>query len=73
MEFSYPYEAEQFRKELRGWLSTHLTDAVIGSGERRGCDDAAFETLRTWNATIADAGWAAVSWPSRANSSRAAP
>ncbi|MDG4664831.1 acyl-CoA dehydrogenase family protein [Mycobacterium sp. 236(2023)] len=63
MEFSYPPEAEQFRKELRGWLSAHLTDGVIASGERRGSDDAAFETLRLWNATIADAGWAAVSWP----------
>ncbi len=63
MDFSYPQEADQFRKELRAWLSAHLTQAVIDSGERRGADDAAFETLRTWNATVADAGWAAVSWP----------
>ncbi|MDZ4268484.1 MAG: acyl-CoA dehydrogenase family protein [Mycobacterium sp.] len=63
MDFSYPQEADQFRKELRAWLSTHLTQAVIDSNDRRGADDAAFETLRTWNATVADAGWAAVSWP----------
>ena len=36
---------------------------MIDSSDRRGADDAAFETLRSWNATIADAGWAAVSWP----------
>ncbi len=63
MDFSYPQEAEQFRKELRAWLSAHLTEDVIDSGARRGADEAAFETLRGWNATMADAGWAAVSWP----------
>lgn len=63
MDFSYPQEADQFRKELRAWLSAHLTQAVVDSNDRRGADDAAFETLRTWNATVADAGWAAVSWP----------
>ena len=63
MDFSYPREAEQFRKELRSWLSAHLTDDVIDASARRGSDDAAFETLRTWNATMSDAGWAAVSWP----------
>ena len=63
MDFSYPHEADRFRGELRAWLSAHLTQAVIESNDRRGADDAAFETLRTWNATIADAGWAAVSWP----------
>ena len=63
MDYSYPPEADRFRKELRAWLSAHLTRAVIDSGERRGSDDAAFDTLRGWSATLADAGWAAVSWP----------
>lgn len=63
MDFSYPQEAEQFRSELAAWLSAHLTAEVIASGARRGTDDSAFETLRAWNATMADAGWAAVSWP----------
>gem|GEM_PF-6876975 len=52
MDFSYPQEAEQFRKELRSWLSERLSDDVIDAGTRRGSDDAAFETLRSWNATI---------------------
>lgn len=63
VDFAYPQEAEQFRKELRAWLSTHVTESVRAAGPRRGADDAAFETLRGWNATMADAGWAAVSWP----------
>jgi alkylation response protein AidB-like acyl-CoA dehydrogenase len=63
VDFSYPQEAEQFRKELRAWLSAHLTEDVIDSGAKRGTDEAAFETLRRWNATMADADWAAVSWP----------
>lgn len=63
MDFSYPSEAEQFRKELRAWLSTHLTDDVIVAGTHRGTDESAFETLRRWNTTMADDGWAAVSWP----------
>ncbi len=63
MNFSYPPEVEQLRKELRGWLAANLTDDVVAAGRRRGRADAAFETLRAWNATMADAGWAAVSWP----------
>ena len=63
MDFTYPQEAEQFRKELRAWLSEQLTDDVISSSSRRGTDPDAFEALRTWNAAMADAGWAAVSWP----------
>lgn len=63
MDFSYPREMEQLRKELRAWLAANLTDDVVAAGRRRGNDGAAFETLRAWNATMADAGWAAVSWP----------
>lgn len=54
---------EQFRQELRGWLAANLTDDAVAAGWRSGNDDASFETLRTWSATMADAGWAAVSWP----------
>jgi alkylation response protein AidB-like acyl-CoA dehydrogenase len=63
VDFSYPREMEQLRKELRTWLAANLTEDVVAAGRRRGKDDAAFETLRAWNATMADAGWAAVSWP----------
>jgi alkylation response protein AidB-like acyl-CoA dehydrogenase len=63
VDFSYPPEVEQFRKELRAWLGTNLTDDVVAAGRRRGRDLHAFETLRAWDAMLADAGWGAVSWP----------
>jgi alkylation response protein AidB-like acyl-CoA dehydrogenase len=63
VDFSYPPEVEQVRKELRTWLAANLTEDVVAAGRQRGKDDAAFQTLRAWNATMADGGWAAVSWP----------
>ncbi|WP_322859280.1 acyl-CoA dehydrogenase family protein [Mycobacterium europaeum] len=63
MDFSYPAEVEQFRVELRDWLSKNLTDELVAARRPSGRDDAAFEMLRAWSATMADAGWAAVSWP----------
>lgn len=63
MDFTYPAEVEQFRKELRAWLSGHLTDEVLAADRRRDRDPLAFDTLRAWDAAVADAGWAPVSWP----------
>jgi alkylation response protein AidB-like acyl-CoA dehydrogenase len=63
VEFSYPAEVDQFREELRAWLKANLTDEVVQAGRRRGRDPVAFDTLRSWDAALADAGWAAVSWP----------
>ncbi|OBI02932.1 acyl-CoA dehydrogenase family protein [Mycobacterium scrofulaceum] len=63
MDFSYPAEVEQFRVELRDWLSDNLTDELVAARRPAGRDDAAIEMLRAWSATMADAGWAAVSWP----------
>jgi alkylation response protein AidB-like acyl-CoA dehydrogenase len=63
VDFSYPAEVEQFRKELRTWLSANLTDDVREADRRRGRDADAFDTLRVWDAAVADAGWGAVSWP----------
>ncbi len=63
MDFSYPAEVEQFRKELRVWLTEHLTEDVIAADRSRGRDEGAFDLLRGWDATMADAGWGAVSWP----------
>jgi alkylation response protein AidB-like acyl-CoA dehydrogenase len=63
VDFSYPADTEQFRKELRAWLAANLTDEVRAAGRHRGRDPEAFERLREWDATLADAGWAAVSWP----------
>jgi hypothetical protein len=63
VDFSYPPQVERFRIELRDWLSANLTGELIADRRPSGRDDAVFERLRTWNRTMADAGWAAVSWP----------
>ncbi|SPM35428.1 Acyl-CoA dehydrogenase related to the alkylation response protein AidB, partial [Mycobacterium rhizamassiliense] len=63
VDFSYPPELEQFRIELREWLSENLTDELVAARRNLGRDDATFEMMRAWNATMADEGWAAVSWP----------
>jgi alkylation response protein AidB-like acyl-CoA dehydrogenase len=58
-------DPEAFRKELAGWLADHVTPAVADAGRGIAEDDDAFEVLREWNRELADAGWAAVSWPAR--------
>jgi alkylation response protein AidB-like acyl-CoA dehydrogenase len=63
VDFSYPADVERFRIELRDWLSQNLTDELVAARRPTGREEAAFEMLRAWNATMADAGWAAVSWP----------
>jgi alkylation response protein AidB-like acyl-CoA dehydrogenase len=63
VDFSYPAELEQFRIELRDWLSANLTDELVAARRPSGRDDASFEMLRGWSRTMSDAGWAAVSWP----------
>ena len=35
MDFSYPPEVEQFRKELRAWLAANLTDEVVAANRGR--------------------------------------
>jgi alkylation response protein AidB-like acyl-CoA dehydrogenase len=64
VDFAYPAEVEHFRAELRGWLSANLTDELVAARRPADRDHAAFELLRGWSRTMADAGWAAVSWPS---------
>jgi alkylation response protein AidB-like acyl-CoA dehydrogenase len=64
MDFDYPPEAEAFREEFRAWLDANVTEDVRGL--RGGL---AFErpeqlaTHRAWNAILADAGYAAIAWP----------
>ncbi len=52
-----------FRAELAGWLDEHLTPDVIDAGRAGPDADDNLEILRRWNATLADAGWAAPAWP----------
>jgi len=64
VDFSYPPEAEAFRQELRTWLDANLDDASRAARLDEGDPGERLEVLRRWNRTLADAGYAAVSWPS---------
>lgn len=64
MDFTYPPEAEAFRREFREWLDHHLTDEFRGpSTGPLPLDITNLATLRKWNALLADARFAAISWP----------
>ena len=63
MDWSYPPEAEAFRGEVRAWLDANVPDDLRGVTlmdlDRPGMID----RVRVWNATLADAGYAALAWP----------
>jgi alkylation response protein AidB-like acyl-CoA dehydrogenase len=65
LNFTYPPEAEAFRKEFRAWLDEHLHDDLRGHGLGGSLetDDDTLERLREWNRTLADARYAAIAWP----------
>ena len=64
MDFTYPPEVEAFREELRAWLDEHLSDDLRGLGFALEPDPERIEQLRQWSRVLADAGYAAISWPS---------
>ncbi len=63
MDFSYPAESEQFRKELRAWLLGEPHRRGDGGRPRRGSDPSPSTHCGRWDAKVADAGWGAVAWP----------
>jgi alkylation response protein AidB-like acyl-CoA dehydrogenase len=66
MDFSYPAVAEEFRAELRGWLDETCTDEYRAMrGSAIGATAEQLERLRAWNRLVADAGYAAISWPAK--------
>jgi alkylation response protein AidB-like acyl-CoA dehydrogenase len=54
-----------FRSGLVEWLSANLTADVLDAHRSEAEGEDGLEVLRAWNARLADAGWAAVSWPAR--------
>ena len=48
---------------LTDWLGANLTPEVVAAGRAGAVTPATLEILRGWNRTQADAGWAAISWP----------
>ena len=62
MDWSYPPEAEAFRAEVRGWLHAHL-DPRFTELSLLDPTPQQVGTYREWLALLADAGYAALSWP----------
>jgi alkylation response protein AidB-like acyl-CoA dehydrogenase len=65
MDFTYPPEAEEFRKEFRTWLDEEYTDdfRADGLGFSMEMDEERLAAMRAWNRRLADARFAAISWP----------
>ena len=64
MDFTYPQEAEAFRKEFRAWLDEHLTGDLRELAQHPvGDDPDRIERLKAWNRTLAEARYAAIAWP----------
>jgi alkylation response protein AidB-like acyl-CoA dehydrogenase len=63
MDFTYPPEAESFRVEIRSWLEAHLGDRHRNLQIGRGHDPEQLALAREWNRILADAGYAAITWP----------
>src|SRR5438309_2577211 len=64
MNFDYPPEAEVFRSEFRTWLDANLDTDLEASGAMSALESPeALERMRAWNRKLADAGYAAIAWP----------
>ena len=63
MDYRYPDDATAFRLEVRQWLETNLEDSLRGFASRGSMSPEQLEALRAWNRKLADAGYAAISWP----------
>jgi hypothetical protein len=54
---------DEIRHALSSWLRDNLTPEVVAAGRAGLLNARTIEILRSWNRTLADAGWAAISWP----------
>jgi len=60
MDLSFGPEGDGFRAMVRAWLEEHLPGDLDEAGID---DDTLFDRRRKWNATLFDAGMAAIDWP----------
>ena len=63
MDYQYPPDTVPFRQEVRQWLETNLDKGLSGQSNRGALTGEQLEELRRWNRKLADAGYAAISWP----------
>jgi alkylation response protein AidB-like acyl-CoA dehydrogenase len=63
VDISYPPEAEEFRAEVKGFLSAHLPADWAGIGALD--EEPAWEFARKWRALLAEHGYLSIAWPER--------
>ena len=64
MDLTFTPAEEEFRSELRSWLSAHIPDEWTRPGFWESLDDAeSFRLRRDWERDKADAGFAGIAWP----------
>jgi alkylation response protein AidB-like acyl-CoA dehydrogenase len=64
VDWTYPHEAEAFRAEFRAWLEANLPDDLRGTRPSVAMEGGeTLERLRAWNRALADARYAAITWP----------
>jgi alkylation response protein AidB-like acyl-CoA dehydrogenase len=74
MDLTLPPDLLAFQDEIRSWLAGHLTPEVAAAARAGSLgNEEGFDVLRAWNATLVDAGWGAVSWPSSLGGRDASP
>ncbi len=63
MDYRYPPDTLLFRREVRQWLLDNLDEELRGQSNRGALTVGQLDALRRWNRKLADAGYAAISWP----------
>ena len=59
MDLSFGTEGDEFRSALRSWLHESLPTDL----DEQVDDNTSFGRRRRWNATLYEAGYAAIDWP----------
>ncbi len=62
MDLSYPKEAEEFRIEVKNWLSENLPPGYGTPGFSMNADERE-SFLKDWTKKLRDGGWICASWP----------
>jgi alkylation response protein AidB-like acyl-CoA dehydrogenase len=63
MDYRYPPDTLPFRMEVRQWLQHNLDEKLRGQSNRGALNPDQLDALRRWNRKLAEAGYAAISWP----------
>lgn len=63
MDFVYPPEAENLRREVRAWLHEHLTEEYRSLGTGAEFHDADWPVRLAWERELGAGGWIGIDWP----------